>query len=267
MKISKTPEASDVTDSGFKKKTVKSRRPEGADIDRYKNIENWSYRKWTWEFLRRNEEFIAACKKVKFRTDEEKLIVARQFGLKQFKNFSESYKGASGSPKFSIGTITSWSKIKSEDIAIRLEKITLGSGEILIRYDLASAMQDTRALQNQLRSAEKLLNKRLKEYAAQRETEPDSHKPKAEPFGIYLRLLDLLATGKTQAECAYEIYPDDAPQLTPDEASSLVNKQIQKAKKYAREEYKYLSLKKGKPTPVNGIPLYRKRKRPKKVDD
>ncbi len=28
-----------------------TKRPDGADTDRYRNLEKWSYRKWAWEFL------------------------------------------------------------------------------------------------------------------------------------------------------------------------------------------------------------------------
>ncbi len=51
----------------------KTNRPDGLSIDRYKGHEKWSYRRWAWEFLRRNKDFIKACEALdrKEGTEEE----------------------------------------------------------------------------------------------------------------------------------------------------------------------------------------------------
>lgn len=49
-------------------KTNEKKRPwpDGTDLDFYMklNVHKWSYRRWAWEFLRRNRKFIEACKSV-----------------------------------------------------------------------------------------------------------------------------------------------------------------------------------------------------------
>jgi len=65
-------------------------RPDGTDVGRYRNLNKWSYRKWAWEFLRRNTSFIAECKRVRNGTEADRQAVADQYGLKKFKMYAYS---------------------------------------------------------------------------------------------------------------------------------------------------------------------------------
>ena len=187
-------------------KKAAKKRPDGLEVDRYKNLKSWTYRRWAWEFLRRNPDFIKACETVEPSTDDEKLAVAQQFGLKKFKHYKEGFKQKSGQPIFNIGQITSIPNLES-DAPLKV-RISIGPGQVMVRFDLASAMMDVRALDKQLRRAKSVLNKRLELYAKYLGKNPDSHKPKVATFGIYIRLLDCLAAKKTPVECARIIFPN-----------------------------------------------------------
>lgn len=229
-------------------KTKKHPRPDGLDVDRYKGMNNWSYRKWAWEFLRRNTEFIAECERVEFGTDEEKKNVALKFGLKKYKSYKESYKNQSGYPKFVLGTISSWSNLDADKEKCGGVKIKVGDGQVVIRFDLASAINDEKALDKQLRLAEIRLKKHLATYEKRLQMKAAVHKHKALKFGIYIRLLDYMATGKTPLECAKLIFPSKVNEGDTDYfLRQSIKSPISAAKKIANEGYIYLSILRGKP--------------------
>ena len=61
-------------------KITKGNRPDGLSIARYKGHETWSYRRWAWEFLRRDDDFIRACAAVDHNEGTEP-EVAKEFHL------------------------------------------------------------------------------------------------------------------------------------------------------------------------------------------
>ena len=90
----------------------KKGRPDGTDTDRYKGSMKWSYRRWAWEFLRRNEEFEMVCRQADANgSDEEKARIASEFGLRSYKSYAEPYVGKSGRPRFTNGLVTSISHL------------------------------------------------------------------------------------------------------------------------------------------------------------
>jgi len=234
---------------------AKKTRPDGTDRDRYKNLEKWSYRKWAWEFLRRNHEFITECKRVKGGTEKEKQSVAQQFGLKQYKPYTERYRGESGTPKFVIGSISSWTNLDCDKNDGRLAPIRIGHGQVLIRFDLASAIDDKKALDKQLRLAEQRIKKRMAAYERVIKRAAEVHKFKAVNFGIYIRLLDHLALNKTPLECAKLVFPSRVKEGRTDNYLRMdVKDPIKAAKKLANEGYRYLSVLTKKPD-GKGIPI------------
>ena len=69
-----------------KVESKKAKRPDGLSLDRYKGHEKWSYRRWAWEFLRRNEDFIAACDALN-RNEKTEIEIAEEFHLADFKHY------------------------------------------------------------------------------------------------------------------------------------------------------------------------------------
>ncbi len=220
--------------------TSQKKRPDGATIDRYKGMSEWSYRRWAWEFLRRNSKFIEACNNAENKSEDEKQAIAQQFGLLKFKDFKDGYKGSYGFPKFETETLTSWTNLDIEGAPKKLNKIKLNPGTILIRFDLNRAMADYKAFEKQLRDAEDRLKKRLDLYSEMRNTKPARINHSVKTFGIYIRLLDARADGNNIAQCAQLIEPKKSEGKTPTELRDSVKHRIKQAEEYAN--YKYLSL-------------------------
>lgn len=222
---------------------IKKRKfPDGTDESEYEKCKSWSSRRWTWEFLVRDEAFRRDCVAVLhgLKSKEE---VAEHYHLKKFKYYFEDLKGESGTPKFSMGKI-SWLSNFDRTIEKRPIKTSIKEGQVLIRFDLKSASLDKRALKKQLDSAEMHLNRWLAEYSG---IEPPAHSPYKENFIIYLRILDMLIAGKKSLECAKVLYPDMAQELEEGEREKFelqdkVGWLIRSAKKMAAETSRYLVL-------------------------
>src|SRR3989338_6346386 len=223
-------------------------RPDGTDVGRYRNLNKWSYRKWAWEFLRRNTSFIAECKRVRNGTEADRQAVADQYGLKKFKMYSENYRGASGMPRFSMGSISSWTNLDCDNAEDRRIGIRLGYGQVLVRFNLPPIIQDIKALDKQLRLVELRIKKRLAKYEKIIEKESALHKHKAMNFGIYIRLLDLLNAGKTPQECAELVFSSRKEIGGRGKyLHHIVNEPIESAMRMADEGYLYLSVLKEMP--------------------
>lgn len=225
----------------------KRKRPDALDGDRYKNISRWSYKRWAWEFLRRNENFIKECKRVEFSSNEEKQDVAKAFGLKKFKSCKEGYLSKSGYPKFSLGSISSWSYLQLSSEEPQIFEVEIKYGQVLIRYDLASALADKKVLDKQLQSAESRVRRRMEIFENKIQKKAAEHRPKAYNFGKYIRLLDYLAHGKTPLECARLILPSKIDENTDHYMRQHIKSPIEAAKQLANEGYLYLSILHGKP--------------------
>lgn len=237
------------------RKTTK--RPDGTDESRYKGSEKWSYRRWAWEFLRRNTDFIAACKRVRRKgTGKDEQIVATDFGLQKFKPFTEGYSGISGKPVFSVGSITSWTNIDSdtpEAEPIKSIRPALLGGQVIVRFDVASAIADKQILEKQLRATRIRLENRLTKYAKKLNKEvTKKHPHRVSLFVEYLRLLDGAAAGRTQFESALSATPRLAEKIkkhltSKEEQAPATCRKLRRAKEYSTELYRYLAVLKGQP--------------------
>lgn len=241
----------------------KKKRPDGLDESRYKNINNWTYHQWAWEFLRRNAKYIDACKRVRLGSEEEKQSVANEFGLKKYKDYKEAYIGATGKPKFSIGSITSSSNLNTNPKRVRNKLFKIEYGQIVIRFDLGQAIQDKNALKKQLRLAEQRLRNTLAEYEAQTKQKAASIDFRPTVFGKYLRILDCLDKQLPRYQIAQIIYPsevkkyrDALPKIIkqtdengiPDNLADKIKSNIKTAREIAEKKYLSLSVSKGRPT-------------------
>lgn len=253
------------------------KRHDGTDASKYEKTNKWSHKRWAWEFLKRNVDFIADCKKYKRGTNEEKQEIAQKYGLKSFKSSSEPYaaKSVSGYPKFRIGSVSGIKNIepnlctesknyefdfgdsersssKSENIySSKKVRSSLGIGQVFIRFDLESVTMDERALKKQLTSAEVILKKWLKLYAENRNIKLKSHRARVDLFPKYIRILDLLHAKKTPLDCANILYPSKVKEKCgPDEMRESVKDEINAAKDMASDGYRYLILSSKKSTKV-----------------
>lgn len=247
--------------SGSTAPKQKKKRPDGLDESRYKNINEWTYHQWAWEFLRRHAQYIDACKRVRLGSEEEKQSVANEFGLKKYKDYTEAYIGATGKPMFSIGSITSSSNLNTNPKRVRSRLFKIEYGQVVIRFDLGQVIQDKNALKKQLRLAEQRLKNDLAEYEAQTKQKAASIDFRPTVFGKYLRILDCLDKRLSRYEIAKTIYPshvkkyrDALPKIIkPTHEKDIRDALVEKIKpniKSAREiaeKYQSLSVLKGRP--------------------
>lgn len=234
-------------------KTIeKVKRPTGLKAADYGKFEKWTFRRWAWEFLRRNDDFAKRC-----RAAGEDLAarqaVADDFGLKRFKSFAEGYSKGS-KPRFSDDAICSWTWQEGQD---RQARIRIERGQVLIRFDLSTTTNDSAVLDAQLRAAKSRLNKRqaayLKEMAL---PEPKEHKKKPVYFLQSLRLLDLMAYGKKHDITIAQAWMILHKKMTPVEArknadaaaSQDVANRSELAREMASTGYRYLASRPGRPS-------------------
>lgn len=221
------------------------KRPDGTNEKDYVGCEKWPPKRWAWEFLRRNPDFVAEAKEALNQGEEQQRNVAEKYGLRRFKP-AESYRGSHGLPLFLGSSIRSWTNW--DDSLRQLSKIKLKQSQILILFDMEMIMADRRSLRAQLGEAEKRLRKRLSELETKRERRAEDHKPKWNVLKTYLRLLDLKDVGKksrldsilildrVQRE-EFEIDPKAARAGI----HSFATAKIKRARNYALEGYRYLA--------------------------
>lgn len=225
-------------------------RPDGTDISKYPNMQNWTYRRWAWEFLRRNVKFINACDVVRSKGDKEKQKVAEDYGLRQYKDYKESYYGGMGMPKFSIGSITSWSAINEKQKKKRLSNIKLSFGQVLIRFDLNHAFQDKKALDKQLRLARQRLEAVIEEVSKIKGIAAKPQSSKWRNLRDYIRVLDCRASKRTYPEIGRLIFAREK-HLDDDHLLWRVKDHLKYAREISREKYLSFSLLQGKPSRIS----------------
>jgi hypothetical protein len=233
----------------------KKRRPTGLEISDYEGCNNWSYHQWAWEFLRRNEEYIADCKEVRD-GKKSKMAVARKYGLKKFRGYKCNYIHKSGLPKFSITSPFVWSDLNMTKKKPRKIKLNLHAGEMIIRLDLASAIEHTGAIDKQVIEAVKLIEKNVSDFKSSYKSLSKAHKRQEETFGIYLRLLDLKADKKSNLICGKILLTKKVNSgADNDDLRQDIKQRLRQAKELSTNDYKYLSVRDGAPLEGTVIPL------------
>lgn len=139
-----------------KVESKKAKRPDGLSLDRYKGHEKWSYRRWAWEFLRRNEDFIAACDALN-RNEKTEIEIAEEFHLADFKHYKKPYKSTSSpAPKFTVRTIKKRMKLPTKKHDGK--PLEMSTGQVWLRFDLNHEFIVRGSLDAQLRVAQRSLN-------------------------------------------------------------------------------------------------------------
>lgn len=219
-------------------------RPDGLDVDRYKNYLNWTYKRWAWEFLRRNPKYINACKKVRNGTPEQQQEVAENFGLKEFKSYTQPYKSVNSRvPKFIVGVPSIfYKKTATEDFQYRRIKLT--QSQVLIRFDFQHANDFNWSIKSQVNRAIKVLEAN----GYTKTKSPDDIT--IDWFYYLIRLLDCVSKpNNTQVSC-FDILNsgDDISSFDYHQKQQTVKNDLDSAKKIAEVTYRYYGSLKGKPT-------------------
>jgi hypothetical protein len=220
-------------------------RPDGTSDKYYAKCEKWPPKRWAWEFLRRNPNFVLDTESVRGQTEAEQLAVANKYGLGRVKPASDRYRGVHGFPQFFGGIIKCWPNL--EDASRKLSS-TVGKNQMVILFDLEQMIADRASLRNQLDQAEKRLQKSLKELEIKNGKKAAAHKPKWEAMKFNLRLLDLVDVAqKTPLDCYVILDKTLAGKSKPDDkylkehVNSRYSSRIKEARAYSMEKYRYIA--------------------------
>lgn len=227
-----------VVDSSYHPK-----RPAGLEGSSYKTYRNWSYKKWAWEFLRRNHYFQVDCLKVENGTHDEKQKVANDYGLKVFKKYTDAFKGKkSGAPKFFVGIPSVYKNTTADEIEIK--RIRLSKTQIAIRFDLQFSNDFNWSIKTQIERAKSILTKDSK-------TSKPFDDINLERALYLIRLLDGISNTKvktTQIDCYKALNAKSKlANLSNYDMQMNVKNDIKAAKVFAEKKYRYFGALKGKP--------------------
>lgn len=187
----------------------------------YKNNQKWSPRRWAWEFLKRNLEFIELCDDARNLTGDAKaaaeFAVAKKFQLKKFKDYTESY--SPNNPIFLSTSIYKWKggseKRKTDKTTIRVKLLP---GQVVIRFQVDATLNNSRAIKVQLESAkihleryrDDLIDSAKKEslQAEDGGKRKDRFNPQPAVFLRRLKIIDAKRRGLTRNEIYKKVFPD-----------------------------------------------------------
>lgn len=225
---------------------VKREYPDGTNLDQYHKCKGWPYRRWAWEFLCRNSQFIKDSDAAVNGTQQEKSRVAKKYGLVKFKYYGDVQTRRNVFPTFIDGALRILENFGDDDIH---EDICIRPGQVVIRFKLVTAINSELALKRQLERAEKVLEKKRIQYLKKINKSIKPEGIRVSSFVESLRILDLIAAGK-QDEILEYIYPDRNPQNQREKLDSnirSVNRKIKTAKAYSKHLYRYVALQSGNP--------------------
>jgi hypothetical protein len=228
-----------------KVKIKKEKRPNGLSLERYRGHENWSYRRWAWEFLRRDDDFIHACTAVdnKEKTEQE---IAEKFHLLHFKHCDAAFKSQkSPPPRFTVSTIKKRANLNSDEAGeARVENtVALAPGQVWLRFDLNHEFLVGGSIEAQLRVAKRSLNIALLAYAeAIRKTPNPTKKPEGKSFLELLRRLDAVAGHDVGVKGLAGLQPGDFESLKSGERSKKAASLMRTPREYAKEVYLSLAV-------------------------
>ncbi|WP_186110798.1 transcriptional regulator domain-containing protein [Burkholderia gladioli] len=254
-----TKKLNSTSDSGFLEGLVvsnKSLRSSGKDVMRYTGYETWSYRRWAWEFLRRNGDFIQACANLPDATDEGRSVceaeVSRRFHLKKFKHCDDPY----GRKLPVFNEIVYWRAENGR--SERKLKVALRQDQLLVRFELEPALHARKALNVQLDQVRRVLENQLEELANERNIElsRDAFRVgSASDMLRWLRMLDLKLYAKipgvrargdalTDAQIYQLLFPDESKKKIDDEDCAEAFKDAYRTPmKLAEGDYLKLAIK------------------------
>jgi hypothetical protein len=185
-------------------KKCASWRPNGANSADYPDHEHWSYRRWAWEYLRRNQIFQDACisaSQIKDKSEriQRKQEIAREFMLRRYKHCSQPYEVGRRPLFFGISTSP-----KPNGLAEQDWPLTLRHDQVALIFNLRPALHSKTTVDALLKGAKLILQARalhLRTITGQRRTHPTPHLD-PEQHLHYLMLLDARNSGMTPIEIA-----------------------------------------------------------------
>jgi hypothetical protein len=257
---------------GIYRKFEIEQRPVWSDGNSYpSNRDDWSYRRWAWEFLRRNTAYQEACKKIdrephwlaSFQAEGSKpgrsnggmlpdlhrnAEVANKFGRCDLKSSAEEYREEEDGERLWLSeTVTQVQPWRAPGSEIRMD---LESGQVAIIFDLNRCIESGQAAKSSLLAhAKEILDRELETYD---ETLPAAEQSKIirvrrDKLFLWLRLYDAIEHFEAGREEVAEILYKDrlkGPSISRSHRMLDVRKRISADLKRAKEmvESGYLGL-------------------------
>ncbi|CAN7321771.1 DUF6499 domain-containing protein [Variovorax paradoxus] len=226
---------------------MKKDRPNGKSLEQYKGTDTWSRKRWAWEFLRRNVDFLKHCKALTKNAPEalSEEDIARQFGLKRFKSAAEPYskKGKFKQPRFVAESVPSYSRLLDEHPARRIR--LLQAGEVAFILDLDAALLNAASLRKQIAVLTKIAKRRLGVLAELRKVaKVPSHRIHQDQLLSFIRILDARAAGMKRQDVFELVFRDEAAQCAQKAGGweDVYSPLEARAKEYAARDYIKLVL-------------------------
>lgn len=162
------------------KKNLRSNRPlasfpDWRDRNAYEGYQDWSNRRWAWEFLRRNDEYRKTCARFRvtparegrsasaFGRKEERKKAAAQFGRCDLKHYLEPYGHDDKGRNWLAESIVDWAAGTSDE-GEQVEHFLL-PGQVSIVFDLTQTeVAGTAAIAVLMEHARQILDGELTRY-------------------------------------------------------------------------------------------------------
>lgn len=213
--------------------------PDGSNDKDYEECKDWDYRRWAWEYLRRNRDFRKACSEVSEIKDKSQrgaleAKIAREFMLRRYWHCdrpckdgkSPAFRAVMRSPLPQALGETAWS-------------VHLNHDQMAIVFNLRPALHSRSAIKAVLGNAERILKKRLEHLQA---LEP-GHALHATPqldkakHTRNLRILDAKAAGCSPIDIARARWYAGGDGTPKPKLADAVSKLIREAEKLTKFGY------------------------------
>ncbi|MEQ5837946.1 hypothetical protein N0A02_00645 [Paraburkholderia acidicola] len=217
---------------------------DGRNIEAYEGWEKWDYRRWAWEYLRRNPAFREACSaasmiKVKSERVTRKREIAAEFMLRRYRHCDFPYEEGKRPPTFAATRASP----KSESSEVQEWSVQLRPDQVALVFHLGISLHSKTAVKALLSSARKQLERRvqyLRDRTEHHKLHPQPHLNREQHLHN-LRLLDAFRSGGKPIDIArakwYESYAKGVP-------APRVAERIRKAHESAKAltEFGYIAL-------------------------
>lgn len=173
----------------------------------YPEAESASGNQWAWEFLRRNRQFQIRCEAVETSKVREKKAqkLANEFGLKEFKDFRESFSEGS-KPEFRFDDAKSYINRNTKKKQVLKGPLTLLPGRFLVVFDIGAELEYEHALEYQMARVFTRMAAEFESMAAAAGKKSKVRRLRGEHYATYLRVLDARECGVKYADIAAHLH-------------------------------------------------------------
>ena len=231
--------------------TEKATFTDWRDGSLYEDREEWSNRRWAWEFLRRNKKYQEVCKGIKGPSQAVRAKAAAEFGRCNLKMPYNSYNEREDNEKLWLSeTVLRMKAYDKHDTEEQVATFPLQPGEVCMVFNLKHAENGgPAAVVTQIEYAKRFLLEEVKDakYSSIGIKPTITKKPQRELWPKLLRLYDAKVHDNASVDEIIDILylskADKGKRLSPQEKipfRKTISEHLKKAKDMV--EFRYLSL-------------------------